>query len=164
MKKEKKEDKHLYLLGFDNTCIGYAFNKKEAKRAAKRRNYDMVKVKKTPELLKVVDEEEYYMGNSLVHSFGGALMFGEEEQNMLDSFAQFETENLTYMQNLIQHFAKLKLNKEEKAAVEFLVELMQYHITTSQEDGIYDDEYYYDWAAISDFYIDNVVKVGEESF
>ena len=160
MKKEKKEDKHLYLIGFDNTCIGFAYNKKEAKEAAKRRNYDMVKVKKTPELMKTVESDDHYLDNSLVHSYGGQLMFGDEEAAMLESFGQFELENIRAMENLIQHFRKLKLSKKEKAAVEFLVELMEYHIKTSQEDGIIDDEYYYNWTAITDFYIDNVVKLG----
>ena len=159
-----KEDKHLYLIGYGNSCIGFAYNKKEAKTAAKKRNYNVVKIKKTPKIEKIVEEDEYYMGKSLIHSFGGQLMFGEEEEWLLESFGQFELENVMCMESLIEHFQKMKFTSKEKEAVEFLTELLAYHIKASQEDGIYDDEYYYDWGAITDFFIDNVIKVGEESF
>lgn len=153
------DDKYIYLLGYDDTFVGYAFNKKDAKEAAKKRGYSVVKVKRNKKGIKEAIEKDDMDTRSLVHTLGGVLMFYDEEDEMVQAFDQHQLDMIQYMTGLMASLDKMKFkNQKEKDAAKYLKELMEYHIMAYQEDSIYDDEYYYDWKSITDWYIENVIK------
>lgn len=156
---KKNDDKYIYLLGYDDTFVGYAFNKKDAKEAADKRGYSVVKVKRNKKGIKEIIENNELDTRTLVHSLGGVLMFYDEEDEMVQAFDQHQMDIIRYMSDMIESLNKMKFkNKKEKEAASYLKEIMEYHIMAYQEDNIYDDEYYYNWKSITEWYIENVIK------
>ena len=161
----KKKKEKIYLIGYDDTMVGYAYTKSDAKKVAKARNYRIVPLKRT----KQIDEILTRMENgdtdmSVLHGPGGVLMFADEEEWMLEAFHQFELDVIEYMVRFKRSLARMKFSNDlDKVLVKFLNQLIDHHMRTYAEDDIFDDEYYYNWQVISEWFVDNVIK-GENNY
>lgn len=153
---ESKKTK-CYIIGNDFLgCIGFAYCKEDAKRMVKdfsgyNSGYNYVKLKISEKEFKKIEDSI----PSVVHTYGNKIMFSSDEECMLEAFGQYEADMSRSIVHFLENLSFVKFSKKEMKSVELLTTFLHDHLVTYMEDGIEDEEYYYNYDEIVTWYIEN---------
>lgn len=151
--------KHIYLIGNDTYGFhSYTTSKEVAKEFVKQRKdkYKIKKVKYTDKLY-----ENLSCNEEIVTHDGHILMSAIEEEHLFESFAQWESDILLFIDEFILYNKYIRYTEEEKPNIKELTKFLKDYKLYVNEIYNYDgdsDLELYDRSAVAKWFIKHVCE------